>query len=65
MQGAGVNRDAMGGKRIVEEEIISEIPIRHQIYMQNKELDIEAQVRCWAGDINIIVFILKIVFKVK
>lgn len=65
MQGAGVNRDAMGGKRIVEEEIISEIPIRHQIYMQNKELDIEVQVRCWAGDINIIVFILKIVFKVK
>lgn len=45
MQGKGMNRDARGGKRSMEEEIISETSIRHQIYMQNRELNIETQGR--------------------
>lgn len=45
MQGRGMNRHARGGKRSMEEEIVSEMPIRHQIYMQNWELNIETQER--------------------
>lgn len=45
MQGRGMNRDARGGKRSMEEEIVSEMPVRHQIYMQNRELNIETQGR--------------------
>lgn len=45
MQKRGMNRHARGRKRSMEEEIVSEMPIRHQVYMQNWELNIETQGR--------------------